>query len=167
LVKTIEGSKSHIVIPTPVLSELLVRTTPQETQHILEAIASAAVFRIEPFETRAAIELAVMTRDAVATGTKRGGSDQPWAKVKFDRQIVAIARVVQATTIYTDDENLAATAKAAGIQSIGLAELALPPESAQGQLPFEAKKPDAIDEVSHQAQSKPEPELPDDAPTSK
>src|SRR5712671_272865 len=85
LVKTIEGSKSHIVIPTPVLSELLVRTTPQETQRILEAIGSAAVFRIEPFEARAAIELALMTRGALAAGNKKGGSDQSWAKVKFDR----------------------------------------------------------------------------------
>jgi hypothetical protein len=108
-----------------------------------------------------------MTRSALATGSKRGESDQPWSKVKFDRQIVAIARVVQATTIYTDDENLAATAKAVGIQSIGLAELTLPAETAQGQLPFEAKKPDAIDEVSHQTQSKPEPEVPDDVPASK
>ena len=123
------------------------------------------MFRIEQFETRAAIELAVMTRAALATGNKKGGSDQPWAKVKFDRQIVAIARVLQATTIYTDDENLAATAKAVGIQPIGLSELALPPDTAQGVLPLEMKKPDAIDEVAHQAESKPEPEIPDDPPS--
>lgn len=167
LVKTIEGSKSQIVIPTPVLSELLVRTTPQETQRILDEINRAAVFRVEPFEMRAAIELAVMTRSALATGNKKGGSSQPWAKVKFDRQIVAVARVVQATTIYTDDENLASTARAVGIQPISLAELVLPPETAQGVLPFETKKPDAIDEVARQAQSKPEPEIPDDAPSAK
>jgi hypothetical protein len=167
LVKTIEGSKSHIVIPTPVLSELLVRTTPQETQRILDEINRAAVFRIEPFETRAAIELAVMTRGALDAGSKKGGSNEPWAKVKFDRQIIAVARVVQATTIYTDDENLASTAKAVGMQPIGLADLALPPETAQGVLPFETKKPDAIDEVARQAQSKPEPEIPDDAPSAK
>jgi predicted nucleic acid-binding protein len=162
LVKTIEAGQSHIVIPTPVLSELLVRTTPQETQRILEEINSAAVFRIEPFETRAAIELAVMTREALTAGSKKGGSEQSWAKVKFDRQIVAIARVAQATAIYTDDDNLAAMAKTVGIQPIGLAELALPPETAQGQFPFEAKRPDTIDEVSRQAEIKPEPEIPED-----
>ena len=163
LIKTIEGSKSRIIIPTPVLSELLVRATPQETQRILDEINAAAVFRVEPFEMRAAIELAAMTRTAIAAGSKKGGAET-WAKVKFDRQIVAIARVVQASTIYTDDENLAATAKAVGIQPIGLAELALPPETAQGHLPFEMKKPDAIDEVSHQAKNAPEPESPDDEP---
>lgn len=116
LVKTLESSKSRIVIPTPVLSELLVRITAEETQRILDEINGAAVFRIEPFEIRAAIELAVMTRSALVTGGKKAGSSEPWAKVKFDRQIVAVAKVVQATTIYTDDGNLAATAKAVGIK---------------------------------------------------
>jgi predicted nucleic acid-binding protein len=164
LVKTIEASKSRIVIPTPVLSELLVRTSAEETQRILDEINRAAVFRIEPFETRAAIELAVMTRSALNAGDKKGGSGEPWAKVKFDRQIVAIARVIQASTIYTDDANLAATAKAVEISAIGLAELPLPPEAAQGQLPFEGKKPDAIDEIAQQAQTLEEPELPNDPP---
>jgi rRNA-processing protein FCF1 len=167
LVKTIEASKSKMVIPSPVLSELLVRATVQETQSILEEITSASVFRIEPFETRAAIELAVMTRAALAAGDKKGGSTQPWAKVKFDRQIVAIARVVQASVIYTDDENLAATANAVGIPTMGLGDLPLPPESAQGKLPFETQKPDAIDEVAKQAQTTPEPEVPTTGPTGK
>jgi hypothetical protein len=105
-----------------------------------------------------------MTRAALATGDKKGGSNEPWAKVKFDRQIVAIARVLQATTIYTDDENLAATANTVGISTLGLADLPLPPETAQGQLPFESKKSDAIDEISQQAESLQEPALPDDAP---
>lgn len=164
LVKTLEAAKSRIVIPTPVLSELLVRATPEETQRILEEINRVAVFRVEPFETRAAIELAVMTRTALANRDKKGGSTQPWAKVKFDRQIVAVARIVQASTIYTDDENLAATAKAVGMSAIGLADLALPPETAQGQLPFEGKQPEAIDEVAEQAQNLTEPETPNGGP---
>jgi hypothetical protein len=164
LVKTIEASKSRIVIPTPVVSELLVRVSAEETQRILDEINGAAVFRIEPFETRAAIELAVMTRLALGDGDKKGGSNEPWAKVKFDRQIVAIARVVQATAIYTDDTNLAATSKMVGIPAVGLSELQLPPETAQGQLPFEAKKPDAIDEITQQTQTLEEPELPNEPP---
>lgn len=164
LVKTLEAIKSRIVIPTPVLSELLVRATPEETQRILDEINGVAIFRVEPFETRAAIELAVMTRAALASGDKKDGSTQPWAKVKFDRQIVAIARVVRASTIYTDDENLTATARAVGIPAIGLADLVLPPETAQGQLPFESKKPDAIDEIAEQTQSLKEPEIPNGGP---
>jgi hypothetical protein len=88
LVKTLESLKS-----TPVLSELLVGIGPQETQSIPDEIRKARVFRVEPFETRAAIEVALMTRNAKAGGDKKGGLDAPWAKVKFDRQIVAIAKV--------------------------------------------------------------------------
>jgi hypothetical protein len=164
LVKTLEASKSRIVIPTPVLSELLVRSTADETQRIMEEINRIAVFRIEPFETRAAIEVAVMTRAALAGGNKKGGMNAPWDKIKFDRQIVAIARVVQASAIYTDDTNLAKTAKAVGIPTVGLAELPLPPESAQGQLPFDSKPADTIDEIAQQAQSFKEPEVSNDPP---
>lgn len=152
LVKTLEGTKSRIIIPTPVLSEILVRVSAQDTQRILDEIHRAVVFRIEPFETRAAIEVAAMTRTALAGGNKRGASEAPWAKVKFDRQIVAIARVAQVSMIYTDDENLAATATAVNIPVSGLADLALPPETAQGQLPFELREADAIDEIARQGE---------------
>ena len=80
------------------------------------------------------------------------------------RQIVAIARVAQASMIYTDDDNLVATAKSLGIPTQGLADLPLPPESAQAQLPFESKKTDAIDEVAEQAETLKEPEVPEGQP---
>lgn len=53
------------------------------------------------------------------------------AKVKFDRQIVAIARVVGARAIYTNDDQLAKHAKAAGIEAIAPDELPDPPNSPQ------------------------------------
>ena len=164
LVRTLEAGKSRIVIPTPVLSELLVRATPEETQRILDEVHRLAVFRVEPFETRAAIEVAVMTRRALAGGDKKSGLDAPWAKVKFDRQIVAIAKVVQASAIYTDDTNLRKTASAVDIPTHGLADLALPPETAQGTLPFISKATDAIDEIAQQAESLEEPEAPGGPP---
>jgi predicted nucleic acid-binding protein len=164
LVKTLEGIKSRIVIPTPVLSEILVRATAEETQRILEEINRVEVFRVEPFETRAAIEVAVMTRTALAGGNKRGISEAPWAKVKFDRQIVAIARVMQASAIYTDDEDLAGTAEVVHIPTFGIADLALPPETAQKAFAFESKEADAIDEITEQVTSLKEPEIPDGPP---
>ncbi|MGZ9187644.1 MAG: hypothetical protein ACXW6R_23500 [Candidatus Binatia bacterium] len=167
LVKTLESSKSRIIIPTPVLSELLVRASAKETQQILDEINRVAVFCVEPFEIRAAIELAVMTRSALATGDKKSGSDAPWQKVKFDRQIIAIARVAQASAIYTDDENLASTAKMLNIPALGLSDLPLPPETAQGVLPFETKGADAIDEITKQTETLTEPEVPDGPEPSK
>jgi hypothetical protein len=38
-----------------------------------------------------------------------------WAKVKFDRQIVAIAKVEKASMVYSDDEDVRKLAAAEGI----------------------------------------------------
>jgi hypothetical protein len=86
-----------------------------------------------PFDTIAAVEAALMTRAALSTGDKRGGLGAPWAKVKFDRQIVAIAKVARATMIYSDDADVRTLAAAENIPVIGLAELPLP---AQPELPL-------------------------------
>jgi len=51
--------------------------------------------------------------------------------VKYDRQIVAVAKVCGATTIYSDDKDVRTLAKTVKIDVIGLADLPLPPEKAQ------------------------------------
>jgi hypothetical protein len=48
-----------------------------------------AVFECLPFDQLSAIELAIITKDAIDPGKKKGGSTEPWGKIKFDRQIVA------------------------------------------------------------------------------
>ncbi|MHB8885990.1 MAG: type II toxin-antitoxin system VapC family toxin [Methylovirgula sp.] len=100
-------------------------------QQIIEHLQKYAVFSIEPFDTRAAIEVAAMSRDAAASGNKRGNSNATWAKVKYDRQIVAIAKVNGATSIYSDDRDIATLAKTAKISVVSLADLPLPPQNAQ------------------------------------
>jgi hypothetical protein len=131
LVHRLDKAKSKIIIPTPALSEALVRAGPAASQQIIEHLQRYNVFRIEPFDTRAAIEVAAMTRKALDSGRKRGVSAATWAKVKYDRQIVAIAKVCGATTIYSDDGDVQRLAKAVKIEAIGLADLPLPPEKAQ------------------------------------
>ena len=78
-----------------------------------------------------------MTHAVIEGGDKRGGLQASWTKVKFDRQIVAIARVAQATTIYSDDKDVEKLGRAAGIHVIKIASLPLPPSDAQGKLPLE------------------------------
>jgi hypothetical protein len=134
-VANLEKSKTRIVIATPALSELLVRAGPAGTALVAQ-IQKSAVFRIAPFDTRAAIELATMTHAALTAGEKRNGIQAPWSKVKFDRQIVAIAKVENATAIYSDDNSLIAFAEANGITAIRLADLPLPPQQAQSELPL-------------------------------
>ena len=98
---------------------------------IVEELQKHAVFSIEPFDTRAALEVSAMSRTALAGGNKKGKSTAPWQKVKFDRQIVAIAKVHGATEIYSDDDDIMALGGQAKIKVIRLSDLPLPPEKEQ------------------------------------
>lgn len=95
-----------------------------------------------------------MTRNALNAGDKRGGSGATWAKVKFDRQIVAIAKVARATAIYSDDADVRTIATAEGIVVIGLAQLSVPPETAQIEMQLE---PPAFEEQNDAAPLEDEP----------
>jgi len=131
LVEQLARDKTKIVIPTPVLAEVLVRSTPEARAEYVERFRRSAAFRIEPFDERAAIEVAAMERKAHDAGDKKGGSEQTWAKVKYDRQIVGTAKVMGAPVIYTDDGNLAKCAFANGLRTIGLGSVEIPSASAQ------------------------------------
>jgi len=131
LVQQLDKAKTKIIIPTRALGEALVRAGAEASQQIVEYLQRFSVFSIEPFDTRAAIEMAAMSREALAKGKKRGVSDATWAKVKYDRQIVAIAKVHGATTIYSHDGDIATLGRRAKINVISLAGLPLPPQKAQ------------------------------------
>lgn len=51
--------------------------------------------------------------------------------MKFDRQIVAIAKANSAAAIYSDDAGLVALAKDEKLKTISVADLEIPPEMAQ------------------------------------
>ncbi len=131
LVQRLNNAKVKIIIPTPALSEALVRAGAAASQQIVDHLQRYSVFSIESFDTRAALEVAAMSREALVKGKKRGASDATWAKVKYDRQIVAIAKVHGATTIYSDDGDVAVLGKHAKIEVVSLADLPLPPQKAQ------------------------------------
>jgi len=99
------------------------------------AMQRLSAFRIEPFGARAAVELAMMTWEAQASGDKFEGEQAPWQRVKLDRQIVSIAKVAGAGAIYSDDEKLGRFAGRAGLQVVRLADLPLPAEDAQMSFP--------------------------------
>jgi predicted nucleic acid-binding protein len=133
LVSTLEKERQKVVVPTPVLSELLVRAGAAGPEY-LETLNRSARFLIADFDQRAAVEVAAATREAIDAGDKRGGSASSWAKIKFDRQIIAIARVAGASTIYSDDGDIARFAKGSGIAVVRIKHLPLPPEDAQMKL---------------------------------
>ena len=137
LVETIKSNKGTIVVPTPVLSEILVHAGAAGAQYLQE-LDTRRWFRIEPFDQRAAVELAAMTREALSAGDLRAGTKATRAKLKFDRQIIAITRILNETVIYSDDEDIAKLAKALGIQVISILELPLPAPDSQHEMQFES-----------------------------
>jgi hypothetical protein len=71
------------------------------------------------------------------TETRKGKSTAPWQKVKFHRQIVAIAKVHGVSEIYSDDSDIAALSERAKIKVVRLADLPLPLAKAQLDLQLE------------------------------
>lgn len=114
-----------LIVPTPVLAEALVRAE-DGAPGLLAALSDRARIRVKPFGEAAAVETALMTREAIQAGDKRAGSKQAWQKVKVDRQVIAIARVERATSIYADDLGLVAYAKLLGMDVFSTWDLKLP-----------------------------------------
>ena len=77
------------------------------------------------------MELAAMTREAIASGDKRAGSTAPWQKVKFDRQIMAIGRIHGVIRVYSDNDDIEKIALPLGMEVIKTWQLPLPPEDPQ------------------------------------
>lgn len=120
------GANDTLIVPTPVLGEVLVRAG-DGAPGILEQLNGLARVRVKPYDQRAAIETAMMTREAIQAGDKRGGSTAPWQKVKIDRQIIAIARTNNASRLYADDVGLIGFARRLGIEAVSTWDLPLPP----------------------------------------
>ncbi len=99
LIVHLSDAGEKIVTPTPALSECLVYAGPAGAEY-LAIIHKQACFRIVSFDERAAVEAAIRIFQARQRGQKKGGDpDVSKAKIKFDRQIVAVGTVEGATAI--------------------------------------------------------------------
>lgn len=126
LLAELEKRRTKIIVPTPALAEILVRAAAAGPGY-LQKLTTSAHFKIVAFEERAAVEVSVMTAQELKEGIKRAPG-VTFAKLKYDRQIVAIARVEGAAAIYSDDEDMKTLAARAGIPIVRLEHLPLPPE---------------------------------------
>ena len=123
--RQLEENADILMIPTPVLAEVLVRAGPEGSK-ILESLQGQAFVRVKPFDQAAAIEFAIMTQEAIANGHKGGGHSQPWQRVKFDRQIISIARVSGADKVYSDDDALKNYCGLVGLDAFSTWDLSVP-----------------------------------------
>jgi len=150
LIGNLSADKEKIIIPTPVLSEVLVHAAAA-MQTYLEILNGQAAFRIAPFDQKAAIEAALAMSDAIRRGGHRVDAANPdvtKTKIKFDRQIVAIAKAEGAHSVYSDDEDVHRYATQAGLKAHRTCELDLPPEDPQANLDFSAPPKLSGDEPS-------------------
>jgi predicted nucleic acid-binding protein len=129
LIETLEESNDRVLIPTPVLSEALVYAG-DELNNILASVTLNPNFVIADFDVLGAVEVAMMVGENVAG--KLG--DETKAKVKFDRQILGIAKANGAHTVYSDDGGMRAKALSLGLAVQTLIELPRRPPESQGAL---------------------------------
>jgi hypothetical protein len=118
-----------IVFDTTALSAIWVpgataynRTTKKPIKHAKERV-DALIERMA-----AAIELGLRTAKAIAAGDKREGIQADWTKIKFDRQIVSIAIVANASQIISEDGDIAAIGERWNIPVTSIEELPVPDE---------------------------------------
>jgi predicted nucleic acid-binding protein len=124
-----EEDAEKVLIPAPVLSEFLI-LADKDGPTYLNDIDASPYFIVGSFDQKAAVELAVMSLAVMSKADKkasrRGDAEGTWAKIVFDRQIVAIAKAHGATTIYSDDEGLGKFAKKQSLTVIKTWDLPLP-----------------------------------------
>ncbi|MFZ1142753.1 MAG: PIN domain-containing protein [Candidatus Sulfotelmatobacter sp.] len=123
LTEDLDSESERMIVPTPVLSEFLVLAGSDAPEY-LNRLGEKKNLLVKPFDEKAAIA-AIELEDRKQT-SKRGPSSSPWTKVRFDRQIVAIAKTNGAKRIYSDDEDLMKYAARAGIEVVRTWDLPLP-----------------------------------------
>jgi hypothetical protein len=133
LVQDIEDTREQVVVPAPALCELLV-TDGVDVQDVLTTLRGSSFIRIESFDERAAVELALRLREARKASNQRDGLPITKNAMKFDRQIIAIALVNGASILYSDDDGVAKFAAACGLAVKRVTDLPVP--ASQQALPF-------------------------------
>lgn len=139
MLETAAKEKERILIPTPALAEFLVRTDDATTEWLAELEKKSAV-DVCSFDRKAAFECAFIERGAHKAGDKKHGADTAYQKVKFDRQIVAIAKSRNAGLVVSDDDSLRRVALSVGLKVLKIEELPVSASALQTEINFPKKK---------------------------
>jgi predicted nucleic acid-binding protein len=137
LVADLERSGTRIIVPTPALSEMMVRSGVVAGQSYISIMRKSKSFKIVAFDEKSAVEVAIMAGHTVKGEKGKAAKAETYAKLKYDRQIVAIAHTEGATTFYTDDKGQTKLAKGLGMKVVGLADCPIPTTAAQRPLPLQ------------------------------
>lgn len=132
LVAELQRNKTKVLVPTPALAEYLAKAG-KARDRVHAELTSKGPFKVGSFDSRAALECALMLDEALSGGDKRAQA-KTWAKAKFDWQIIAIAKVANAHTLYSEDSDLARIGARHGIKVIKTDALPLPASARQAKL---------------------------------
>jgi predicted nucleic acid-binding protein len=125
LIDRLSRSKDKIVIPTPALAEILVALSQTGPRYI-EKLKEFTCFQVRAFDERAAVEFGAAVQSRSKKRLKETRRLVSQNKVKFDQQIVAIAKVQGAKIVYSDDAQLRSFAVECGMEARSLAETPVP-----------------------------------------
>ena len=140
LVQTIgERRDNKIILPAPALAEFMLLAEDRYADY-LTIIRRRAIFEIAGFDDPEAVELVEHWRKFGDRQKLKLGTPGTWAKLKYDRQIAAIAVTRRVERIYSTDQDLRKYAGDLNIKYLALSDLPLPP-TAQEPLPFEEPEP--------------------------
>lgn len=120
------GKQDRLILPAPVLAEALVGAGAGALE-LFDKLNQQPNILVAPFDQKAAVELSMMHMEIIEkTGSKKGNSTEPWQKIKFDRQIIAIAKVNNSTKLFSDDSALCSFARSVGLETISTWDLEIP-----------------------------------------
>ncbi|ENO98374.1 PilT protein domain-containing protein [Thauera phenylacetica B4P] len=122
LLRDTRSARGRLIIPAPALAEFAVKARDEE----LDFITSQKIFQIAPFDAVAALECGFMIREVFASERK-----EERRKIKFDLQILAIAKVCRASRLVSDDNQLRARAEALRISGLKVLDLPIPDDKRQ------------------------------------
>lgn len=125
LLDKIDSLGGTVVIPAPVLAEYLVGIEKHLQQTHINLIKSQSCFEIVSFDEVAAIECAQLPS---LKELKQMMKLDKSAKVKVDRQIIAIAKSIGATEIWTHDKGVFNRCESLGLVAKSLADISPNPE---------------------------------------
>ena len=121
LVAKMDVLNDVIGVPAPAMAEVLVRAGNGRAQYV-SVLSNTWKFQILPFDSRSAIEAS----ELIAKVKSNKEPWATWAKVKFDIQIVSIAKAESASVIYADDKDIENFAKRLKIPVIRICDLPVP-----------------------------------------
>jgi predicted nucleic acid-binding protein len=144
VIASLEQEGEVVLIAAPALAEALTTVAPKAIE-ITERLESVTSFRIRPFGKKEAIEIALRTHSALKAGDKREGVDEPWQKVKYDRQIIAIAKTEGATAIYSTDKGVHEHARLWGVTPLHLGDIPVPAVTGEQEEMFEPRSAESAE----------------------